>query len=403
MSAARTKDRPRKLADGGGLYMLLLPPPSNTGKTRKLWRYKYRINGREGLYAIGTFPEIGLADARKAHLAARCLVARGIHPAHYAQEKRRRLDAEERRQKTGTFAAVCEKWFERDAGTLAPASIAQRRRELNNDVLPALGGRQIANIRKDELTALLQKIEKRAPEVARNVRFYLAGIFDYAVEGGLVSGSPAPGRRVLRPRNQTPHPAMPLAKVGEFLSALDESQCNRQTAIAVRLLVLTAVRKSELLNAEWSEFDLDKGEWNIPAGRMKMRDAHWVPLSRQAVELLRELFAFSRGPLLFPNTRDPRKPMAGRSLNVLLGRLGYLEHAKPHGFRAMFSTYSNEAGWNPDVIEKCLAHKHKDVIRAKYNRSEYRNDQSKMMQHWANTIDAITAGVAVVPLKRGAA
>ncbi len=119
VSVARTKDRPRKLFDGGGLYMLLLPP-SNTGKNRKLWRNKYRINGREGLYAIGAFPEIGLADARKAHLAARCLVARGIHPAHYAQEERRRVDAEERRRKTDTFAAVCEKWFERDAGKLAP-------------------------------------------------------------------------------------------------------------------------------------------------------------------------------------------------------------------------------------------------------------------------------------------
>ena len=107
--------------------------------------------------------------------------------------------------------------------------------------------------------------------------------------------------------------------------------------------------------------------------------------------------------LLFPNTRDPHKPMAGRSLNALLGRLGYLKHGKPHGFRAMFSTYFNEAGWTPDVIEKCLAHKHKDVIRAKYNRSEYRNDQNKMMQRWANTINAIADGVAVVPLKRGAA
>lgn len=343
VSAAKTEDRPRKLSDGGGLYMLLLPP-SKPGKTRKLWRYKYRINGREGLYAIGPFPEIGLADARKIHLAARWLVERGIHPAHYAQEERRRLDAEERRQKTDTFAAVCEKWFERDAGKLAPASMAQRRRELNNDVLPGLGGRQIATIRKGELTDLLQKIEKRAPEVARNVRFYLAGIFDYAVEAGLVPGSPIPGRRVLRPRNQTPHPAMPLAEVGKFLRALDGSDCNRQTAIAVRLLILTAVRKSELLNAKWGEFDLDSPEWNIPAGRMKMRDAHWVPLSPQAVELLRELRALSRGLLLFPNTRDPRKPMAGRSLNALLGRLGYLKHGKPHGFRAMFSTYFNEAG-----------------------------------------------------------
>jgi integrase len=400
VSAAKAKDGP-KLADGGGLFLLVLPSPS--GKPRKHWRYKYRINGREGLFAIGSFPEIGLADARRIHLAARWLVERGIHPAHYAREQRDQLDAEEHRRKAGTFAAVCEKWLERDAGKISPGSMAQRRRELDNDVLPVLRSRLIGQIRKDELTDLLHKIEKRAPEVARNVRTYLAGIFDYAIEAGLVTGSPVPGRRVLRPRNQTPHPAMPLKKVGGFLRAID-GRCNRQTSIAMRLLVLTAVRKSELLNARWSELDLDKAEWNLPATRMKMRKPHWVPLSRQAVELLRELRRLSHGSLLFPNQRDPHKPMAGVSLNAVLRRLKFLEEAKPHGFRSTFSTYLNEVGENPDVIEACLAHKPKDIIRAKYNRADYRNDQRKLLQSWADTVDALAAGVDVVPFnKRGAA
>lgn len=396
VSAAKAKDGLRKLSDGGGLFLLVMS--KDGAKARKFWRYKYRIHGREGLYALGSFPEIGLADARRAHMAARWLVERGIHPAHYVREERDRYEVERQAKETNTFRHVCEQWLARDAEKLASGSKAQRKRELENDVLPVLGGRQIGSIRKAELTGLLHKIQERAPEVARNVRQYLTGIFDYAIDAGIVSGSPVPGRKVLRPRDQTPHPALPLAKVGELIEAIDASGCNPQTRIAAKLLMLTAVRKSELINAKWDEFDLDKSEWNIPAGRMKMRKAHWVSLSRQSVKLLRELRALSDGELLFPNVRNPHKPMAGRSLNALLERLGFLKEAKPHGFRAMFSTYFNEAGWNPDVIEKCLGHSPKDAIRAKYNRNEYREEQRKLLQHWANMLEAIRTGAKVVPI-----
>lgn len=398
VNAAKGKNSPYKLADGGGLFLLVMPGK----KARKLWRYKYRINGREGLFAIGPFPEIGLADARRIHLAARWQVERGERPVEYVRDERKRLDADEQRKKAGTLRAVYEKWLSRDTGKLAPGSMAQRKREMVNNVLPILGGREIGTIRKDELTSLLHKIQERAPEVSRNVRFYLTGIFDYAMDAGLVAGSPVPGNRILRPRNQKPHLALAPGKIKEFLGKMDVSGCNRQTSIAVRLLMLTAVRKHELLHARKSEFDLDAGEWNVPAGRMKMRRAHWVPLSRQAVKLLRELFTLSDGALLFPNVRDSRRPMSGNSINALLGRLGYLKEAKPHGFRAMFSTFYNEAGWNPDVVERFLAHQSKDKTRAKYDRSEHRDEQRKLAQHWANTIDALVAGVSVVPLRQSA-
>ena len=398
VNAARAKDRPYKLSDGGGLY-LLVQPKGRDGKPRRLWRYKYRLNGSENLYAIGALPEIGLADARRIHQAARWLVERGKHPAQYAREERERLHTDQLRRKTNTFAAVTEAWLGRDADKLAPGSMAQRKRELKNDVLPTLGGRQIAEIRKNELTDLLEKIQRRAPEVARNVRFYMSSIFNYAVDAGLLTGSPVPGHRVLRARKQTPHPAMAPGKIKDFLRKMDASGCNRQTNIAVRLLMLTAVRKHELLKARWPEFDLDAAEWNIPAGRMKMRAAHWVPLSRQAVALLRELRTLSTGEPLFPNVRDAHKSMAGNTINALLGRLGYLEEAKPHGFRAMFSTYFNEAGWNPDVIERFLAHQTKDRTRAKYDRSEHRDEQQKLAQHWANTLDALAAGAKVTPIR----
>lgn len=393
------KDKPSKLADGGGLYLLVLPK-GREGKPRRLWRYKYRISGREGLYAIGALPEIGLADARQIHRAARWLVERGINPVDYVQEERDRHEAE-RSRAANTFAVVCEQWLERDAATLAPGSMAQRKRELNNDVLPVLGAKPIDAIRKPELTELLQKIETRAPEVARNVRFHLLGVFEYAQGAGFVHGSPVPSSKVLKPRHQKPHVALPAEKAGDFMRSVDAADCHPQTRIAVRLLMLTAVRKVELLGARWAEFDLDKGEWNIPAVRMKMREAHWVPLSPQAVKLLRELHQHSRGDLLFPNLRNPKKPMAGGSINALLGRLGYLEQTKPHGLRAMFSTYANSAGWNPDVVEKILAHQHKDLIRMKYNRSEYRKEQRAILQRWAEQLDRRYhgKGAKVVPIK----
>ncbi len=386
VASATSKDKPRKLADGGGLFLLVLPK-GREGKPRRLWRYKYRIGAREGLYAIGMLPEIGLADARQIHRAARWLVERGVHPAQYVRDERARQEAEEARSKANTFAAVCEAWLERDAAKLAVGSMTQRRRELKNDVLPVLGKRLISDIRKRELTDLLHKIEARAPEVARNVRQYLLGIFNYAEDAGLVSGSPVPGAKVLKPRNQQPHAALPAECVGEFLRAVDASGANLQTRVAVRLLILTAARKMELLGAKWGEFDLDKSEWTIPADRMKMREAHWVPLSLQAVKLLKELRQHSDAELLFPNVRSPRRPMSGNSINALLGRLGYLDQTKPHGIRALFSTFANSAGWNPDVIEKCLAHAHKDAIRAKYNRHQYRKEQRDVLQRWADQVD----------------
>ncbi len=400
ITASTATGKPRKLADGGGLFLLVLPK-GREGKARRLWRYKYRIGGKEGLYAVGAMPEIGLADARQIHRAARWLVERGEHPAHYVHEEQARHDEEAIKAKAGTFAAVCEDWVKRDVKTLAAGTLAQRRRELKNDVLPVLGKKLLADIRKNELADLLKSIETRAPEVARNVRQHLQGIFEYAESAGLVSGSPVPSAKVLKPRNQKPHVALSAEKVGDFLRAVDASGANPQTRIAVRLLMLTAVRKVELLGAKWSEFDLDKGEWTIPAERMKMREAHWLPLPPQAAKLLKELRHHSHGELLFPNIRNPKRPMSGNSINALLGRLGYLDQTKPHGLRALFSTYANSVNWNPDVVEKCLAHAHKDAIRAKYNRNEYRKEQRDIMAKWAAQVDRWYSGKGadVVPIR----
>ena len=203
-----------------------------------------------------------------------------IHPAHYVRDEVERMEAAQRRQAANTFGAVCEQWLRRDEAKLASGTMKQRRRELDTDVLPSLGSRPIVGLRKDELTKLLQTIEQRAPEVARNVRQYLAGLFDYAVEAGLIAGSPVPGPKALKPRNQKPHAALPIDRVGDFLRVVDADSCTLQTRIAVRLLLMTAVRKQELIAAKWEEFDLERGEWQIPPQRMKVREPHWVPLSQ---------------------------------------------------------------------------------------------------------------------------
>lgn len=397
VATATAGDRARKLSDGGGLYLYVRPKSGENGKSSKLWRYKYRIDAREGLFALGAMPEISLADARKIHRAARWLVKRKINPAQYMREETARKEALRLQESERTFAVVSARWQDRDKEKLTSGSLGQRQRELKKHVLPSLGSKTIDTIRKDELTELLHGIQEAAPEVARNVRQYLKGIFDYAVDAGWISGSPVPGPKVLRPRNQTPHCALSLEKVGAFLGDVDAAGCNPQTKIATHLLLLTAVRKQELIQARWNEFDLDKADWNIPAGRMKMREGHWVPLSDQAVSILEELRQLSTKDLLFPNVRNPGKPMAGRSINAFLDRLGYLEQAKPHGFRSTFSTYFNGAGWNPDVIEKCLAHKPQDSVRAKYNRAEYREEQREVMQTWANLIESLKCA-NVVPL-----
>lgn len=392
----KPRPKPFKLFDGGGLFLLVQPNGA------KHWRYKYRLASRENLLALGAFPEVGLAEARARHAEARRLVAAGIHPAeHKRQQEREQVQARAREQ-TGNLAAVARQWLDTTGPELAESSRRQRQRELDTDVLPKLGSRQVANITRAELAEVLKSVEIRAPAVARNIRQALAGIFDHAIDIGLISGSPVPTSKVLRRRAQVPHQALSLARWGEFVAALEASGTARHVQIALRLVVLTLARKGEVTAARWDEIDIDAAEWTIPAGRMKARRAHWVPLSRQAVELLRELRTLNGGELLFPHRSHPGKPIADRTLNAVLERLGFAAEAKVHGFRAMASTYLNECGWNPDAIEHALAHREPDPVRRAYNRAGYEGERRRMLQAWADHLDALAAGGNVVPIGRAA-
>jgi len=384
IKAAKPAAKAYKLADSGGLYLLVQP------KGTKLWRYKFRVGGVEGLDALGAYPEVGLAEAREAHAGSRRLVAQGINPVLAKRDRKQALAQAHLARDKGSFATVTSDWASATAEGLRPATLKQREREIRNDLLPRLKGRQIKDITRVEITGLLKAVEKRAPEVARNLRNYLWGIFEYAIDSGLISANPVPTIRVLKKRDQTNHPALSPDQISEFLKKLDDrALMNEQTRIAMLLVMLSTCRKSEIIGGKWEEIDLKSGEWEIPAERMKGKRPHWLPLSSQALGLLRELrtLAPAGQELMFPNRRDPRRPMANRSLNAVMERLGYSGEGTPHGMRAAFSTHFNGINANPDVIEVCLAHVPANKTRAAYNRHQYKEERRAMLQEWADRLD----------------
>jgi len=386
INAAKPAAKAYKLADSGGLYLLVQP------KGAKLWRYKFRIGGIEGLDALGSYPEVTLAQARQAHGESRRLVAQGINPVLARKDRKQALIQANLAREKGSFAAVASDWSAATAHGLRPATLKQRERELRNDLLPKLKTRQLKDINRVEVTTLLKAVEKRAPEVARNLRNYLWGIFEYAIDSGLISANPVPSIRVLKKRDQTNHPALSPDQISEFLKKLDDrALMNEQTRMAMLLVMLTTCRKAEIIGGRWDEIDLDAGEWEIPGERMKNKRPHWVPLSKQATSLLRELRTLTpKGQgLLFPNRRDPKRPMANRSLNAVMERLGYSGEGTPHGMRAAFSTHFNGLNSNADVIELCLAHAPMGKTRAAYNRHLYKEERREMLQEWANRLDSL--------------
>lgn len=386
INSAKPAAKAYKLADSGGLYLLVQP------KGAKLWRYKFRIGGVEGLDALGSFPEVTLAQARQAHGESRQLVSKGINPVLARKERKQAIIQANLAQEKGSFAAVATDWSDATAEDLRPTTLKQREREIRNDLLPKFKARQIKDINRVEVTALLKTVERRAPEVARNLRNYLWGIFEYAIDSGLISANPVPTIRVLKKRNQTNHRKLSPDQIGKFLNKLDDrTVMNDQIRIAMLLVMLTACRKSEIICGRWEEIDLDAGVWVIPSERMKNKESHWVPLSKQAITLLHELRNMTSAgqEFLFPNRRDPRRPMANRSLNAVMERLGFSGEGTPHGMRAAFSTHFNSIGANADVVELCLAHVPMGQTRAAYNRHPYKKERRRLIQRWADHLDLL--------------
>lgn len=371
--------QPAKLTDGGGLYLLIKP----TGT--KLWRYRYRIDGRENVYAIGQYPDISLAQARGDRDAARKLVKKGIHPAHTRKTERLRQSVES----ANTFQAVAKEWIGKRKSGWSSYYLRQVERGLKANIYPYIGAMPIKSVTAAHILDALQRVEARGAEtVALLLRQWCSAIFRYAVSTLRADGDPAAALKGAISRSKVQHSKpLSLNEIPGMLNALEVSGGYRTTKIALQLLLLTFVRTIELRGARWTEFDLEGAEWRIPADRMKMREQHIVPLSHQAVRLLRELHTLTGGrEYLFPNYRRPKAVMTATTLNRALERMGYAGRFSAHGFRATASTVLNEMGYRSDVIERQLAHKERNKVRASYNQAEYLEERRKMMQVWADLL-----------------
>ncbi|MBS0356111.1 MAG: tyrosine-type recombinase/integrase [Proteobacteria bacterium] len=391
LSAAKVEktkqtDKPVQLPDGGGL-VLHIPP---TGA--KIWRYRFRLLGKGQILTIGQYPEVSLAQARDAHRAARWLVARGTAPLAYINQEIERRYAEARAGSENSFGNVARRWMAATESTLSTRTVKHRQAMLEKHIFPVLADRPIAELVKKELHELLVGIDQHAPETAKHCRGYIKQIFEYAIDAELVMGDPTPRRKSLTnasKRKVVPRKKIVLGRIGEFLKTLEDApETDPVTKAALKLLVLTWCRTSEVVDARWNEIDLDAGTWIIPEGRMKAREEHRIFLSRQAVELLREQRQLAPHDVVFPNRRRPSEPMHRMTLTAWRKRHGFADEMEIHGFRSTASTWANESGrFNPDAIEVALAHKEADRTRAAYNRAEFIDDLKRLWQDWADLCD----------------
>jgi integrase len=379
----RTLTTPGKHADGAGLYLEVTPAGG------RYWRMKYRFSGKEKRLAFGVYPTVSLKDARERRDGARKALSGGEDPGAL----RKAAKVKVLHEAANTFEAVTTDWLAHQAGRWETITLERTKASLSADVYPAIGARPMATVTTREVMEIVKKIEARgASEMAMRVLQRIKAVFRYAVTHHRIDHNPmldlVPSE-ILRPRRIQHRPALANQELPDFLAKVDAYQGDIHTVCALRLLILTAVRPGEVRGARWSEFDLDGSLWRIPAERMKMRADHVVPLSKQSVEVVRQMLPLSgERDLVFPSPYYPSKSLSENTLNSALSRMGYRGEATAHGFRALFSTVANEAGWKPEVIERQLAHVERNQVRAAYNRSTYLQDRAELMQWWANYLDS---------------
>ena len=386
--------KPRTLFDGDGLYLLITP----TGG--RLWRFKYRINGKGKLLAIGAYPAISLADARERRAMAKKQLANGIDPAAVKQA-RKQVDTEE----TETFEVIAREWHTKFSASWAPSHADTTISRMERDLFPWIGKRPISKIKAPELLGALRRVESRgALESARRLKIIAGQVFRYAVATGRAERDPSADLKgaLAMPREKHYAAIIDPKQVAPLLRALDGYQGHFVVKCALRLSPLLFVRPGELRHAEWEEIDLDEAVWNIPASKMKMREAHLVPLSNQAVDILRDLQPLTgTSRYVFPSARSVARPMSNNAVNAALRRMGYDKDTMTgHGFRAMARTILDEVlHVRPDYIEHQLAHAVRDPNGRAYNRTAHLEERRKMMQTWADYLDGLKAGAVVVPFK----
>ena len=399
IDATKPDAKPYRLYDSGGLYLEIAPSGG------RWWRFKYRYGGKHKLLSLGVYPAVTLAKARSKRNAFRDLLAEGTDPG----EKRKAEKHEALGREINSFEYVAREWYTKQAAKWTAHHADDVLRRLERNLFPDLGGEPIAEVTAPMLLAAARKVESRgAHDLAHRMVGVAGQVFRYAVATGRCERDPSGDLRgALTPHKARNQAAIKPEELPELLRAIDgyANIGDRQTALALRLLCLTFVRTSELIGATWAEFrdlDGDAPTWEIPAERMKAKAPHVVPLARQAVAILAELRTLACGSEYILPGRNPDKPLSNNTLLFALYRLGYKGKMTGHGFRAVASSALNEAGYRPDVIERQLAHKEPNKVRAAYNRTEYLPERRTMMQQWADMVDGYAKGAAVVPIKRRA-
>lgn len=388
VKASKARTRSYKVADGGGLYLLVTPAGS------RYWRMKYRFQRKEKLLSFGVYPEIGLADARSQAFEAKKLLANGIDPS--VNRKLSRLAAE--KMAAVTFSVIGEELIAKRQGDGRATETMKKMAWLLRDLaFPALGSRPITEITAAEILAVLRPIEGDGRrETARRLRSVIGQVFRYAIASARAESDPTSHLRGALAAPQVKHRAAILDPegVGDLLRAIDGLTGQPSNRIALQIAPHVALRPGELRLAEWSELDLDKGVWVIPATRTKMRREHRVPITPQVAALLRELKEVTgKGRYLFPSVRTVRRPISDGTLIAALRRLGYSgEEMTAHGFRAVFDTLTSKSGlWSTDAIERTLAHQEQNSVRRAYSRGEHWAERVRLMKWWSNYLDGLRA------------
>jgi integrase len=401
---AKAKDKPYKLNDGKGLFLHV----ATSGK--KTWRYRYELPpGKESTFVIGEYPVLSLEDARSKRIALREMVKAGICPADVRrEEKQATVEAKEAEKKIAenSFHAVAIDWHRHQKDRWSAGHAEAVLKSLERYAFETLGDTPVDEITPPMVLEVVRAIEaKGSLEMASKTLQRIGAVFRFAVQTGRATYNPAADMRgALKAKKVQHHTMIAPDELPEFLQTLSTGDVHPTTKSAIQFTILTAARSGEVRGATWEEIDFEKRLWSIPAERMKMRSPHTVPLSNQAVAILNRIkILHGDKGLIFPGIHYPEKPLSENTMLFALYRIGYHSKATMHGFRALFSTIANEAGFNPDAIERQLAHREKNAVRAAYHRSEYLSEREKMMQWWADHLHHLEHGAEIIPIGRAIA
>ena len=379
---AKSTEKKYKLSDEKGLFLLIHPNGS------KYWQMKFRFSGKEKLLSFGTYPETSLKEARDKRDKARKQIQEGLNPS---QEKK--LEKLQRHiSSENSFQSIATEWHSKQLERWTPRHANYVLKRLEADIFTELGSRPISEIKTPELLHALQKIEKRgAIDIAHRALQTCGQIFRFAIATGRATRDLSTDLKgALTSKKKTNYSRLEENELPEFLAKLEKYDGKLQTKLALKFLILTFVRTKELRGARWDEINFDTKEWHIPAERMKMRQKHIVPLSKQSLALIKEIQKINGNrEFLFPSHTNPNKTISENTVLFAIYRMGYHSRTTAHGFRGAASTILNEKGFNKDHIERQLAHGERDTVRASYNHANYLPQRKKMMQWWADYLDKL--------------